>query len=88
MFLRAKNFFWSVLEALPGRWYVLYASGHGSRYRRDGGLMTRTKALHEANRWRRIADTIGGQALVQNIFTKRIYDESGRGPLHPSCLKT
>lgn len=52
-----------------GRWYALYVSGHGSGFRRDGGLMTRKAALQEADRWEGIADTIGGRSQVKNVLT-------------------
>ncbi len=55
-----------------GRWYALYVSGHGSGFRRDGGLMTKRTALFEADRWVGIADTIGGRAQVKNIFTYKV----------------
>lgn len=62
----------SIFNFLAGRWYVLYVSGHGSGFKRDGGLMTKRIALYEADRWVGIADTIGGRAQVKNIFTDEI----------------
>lgn len=64
----------NIYNFLNRHWYALYVSGHGSAFRRDGGLMTRETALFEADRWVGIADTIGGKAQVKNIFTgKLIY---------------
>lgn len=64
--------FKSIFNFLTGRWYALYVSGHGSGFRRDGGLMTKRTALFEADRWVGIADTIGGRAQVKNVFTYKI----------------
>ena len=57
---------------LAGRWYALYVSGHGSKYRRESELLTKRRALLEADRWEGDACTIGGRSMAANIFTGRI----------------
>ncbi len=69
-----------ICDLLVGRWYALYCSGHGSAFKRDPKLMTRTRALYEACRWEGVACTIGGRSEVVNIFTsKLVFPERLRG---------
>lgn len=61
-----------VLNFCTGRWYAVYTSGHGSGFVRDRELRTRRRALAEADSWVGDACTIGGDAMVKNIFTDKI----------------
>lgn len=61
-----------ISDFLTGRWYVLYVSGHGSSFKREEGMLTKKRALYEADRWVGDACTIGGGAKVENIFTGKI----------------
>mgnify|MGYP001559972572 CR=1 len=60
---------WNILN---GRWYFVYASGHGSGFIRDDGPKRKKMAIQEACHWENIADTIGGRACVKNMFTRNI----------------
>ncbi|MDO8574907.1 MAG: hypothetical protein Q7R61_01380 [bacterium] len=64
--------FKSIFKFFTGRWYALYISGHGSSFRREGGLMTKKVAIYEADRWIGEGCTIGGASEVRNIFTSKL----------------
>ncbi len=58
--------------------YALEVSGHGSRLKRDGALMTKDDALEQAKDWESFADTIGGTSRVTNIFTGQVVYHYGQ----------
>lgn len=68
----AMRLFKRICDFFAGHWYVLYVSGHGSSFKREKGLLTKKRALYEADYWVRDACTIGGGAKVENVFSGKI----------------
>lgn len=65
--------------------YTLLVSGHGSRWRYEGGdgttptiFLGRDEAFRRADEWVGLADSIGGDALVEHVPTGERWDFSGR----------
>lgn len=52
--------------------FAVAASGHGSHFILDKKPLSRRNAARQALRWRRHADTIGGDALVVQLSTMEV----------------
>lgn len=64
--------------------YAIMFSAHGSLFRFDRivdgvpVLFTKKSAIRQAKRWDSIADTVGGQARVINMWNGEIIDHHER----------
>lgn len=66
------------------RAFAVLTSGHGSSYRYGGSnpavptrLLDREAAFAQADEWVGHADTIGGRALVEDVWTGELYEPCG-----------
>jgi len=63
---------WLLVPA--GARYVVEATGHGSGFVREqpSKVQAFAEAKREADRWTRLADTIGGTARVVDVLTNEV----------------